>query len=893
MGARTGLLSLLLTLSPLTLTAEAGSVADKLKAAPPNAWVKIHEFKTGGRASPMFFYEPKMKKFFLTGGRPGGGYGKAKRHFDTEIFDPATCSWTNAYPDGAPYNAKSGVTDAPAHANWRVFFKPDKNGVSRIAMFGTAYGTCSRTHYQWAYDYDSGKLLALLYKQTASYDVKSRKWTVTGAGRIAKGGFAMIWGSFCYDPVNKEVVSVGGASAERGGTPGTWVYKVAANKWEKLKLGSDDFGKLRAEAERLRRDAWTLVGALRNRYYLTETAAEAKAKPSDRAKAVEKALGELSAKLKSAKLKGAEAAAAKVAAGRLGEAIAALKKVSGRLDGKVDAALIAAARPVWDALWLAERALDAEPTGRAGSQMAFDAASGKIVLFGGSGQDRCMSDTWLYDAKTRKWEQRWPEKCPSPRQGHAMVYLPKSKRVALVGGHTIRGWFARLPHEIWTYDIGKNKWKLLLAMPALKRRETPQHPTGEPRGEPYGGASSGLVAAAGPDDAVVAISTGGKGRTTWACKLDPSRAAGAAAAGVKPGALSYSMLPADYDKAEAPGRAKMDAFLKKLPVNQWISAPKIPKRPSWRAWNTTAYDPDRQQFLLWGGGHVTYMGTEVSHYSVKSGLWNIGYSPDIPHAPTGGFYVKAALSFKDRPQVPVHAYQAYAYDPPSGKMLYLNRAYDVVGREWDPEPYPGLKHKGCMRSMLETTPGGAFCYSEHGMFKFEAKTNKWKAMPWNGPKFGRAWCDGHAMCYDSKRDCLWMAHGDVFKYDIKTGTVEKLGAARPGVLGKFALWREQVHIPEADLILVMRMFKAPDGKMKNIAWDPQSRKYFFVELPFVTDGKPKAITKNPFSWSQALHYDPKLKVAILNTQRRPWFLRFDRKTAKMDEAGAAPATKKK
>ena len=75
-------------------------------------------------------------------------------------------------------------------------------------------------------------------------------------------------------------------------------------------------------------------------------------------------------------------------------------------------------------------------------------------------------------------------------------------------------------------------------------------------------------------------------------------------------------------------------------------------------------------------------------------------------------------------------------------------------------------------------------------------------------------------------------------------------------------------------------------------WWAATAKHSFVELPFVTDGKPKAMTKNPFSWSQALHYDRRLNAAILNTQRRPWFLRFDHKTAKMEEAGAAPTPKK-
>src|SRR5690606_24180265 len=78
-----------------------------------------------------------------------------------------------------------------------------------------------------------------------------------------------------------------------------------------------------------------------------------------------------------------------------------------------------------------------EPPGRAHSQLACDPKNGKIVLFGGNGLDRCYGDTWVYDCKTRKWEQRFPKESPSPRAGHALVYLPKSGRIALAGGYTI------------------------------------------------------------------------------------------------------------------------------------------------------------------------------------------------------------------------------------------------------------------------------------------------------------------------------------------------------------------------------------------------------------------------------------------------------------------------
>jgi hypothetical protein len=254
------------------------------------------------------------------------------------------------------------------------------------------------------------------------------------------------------------------------------------------------------------------------------------------------------------------------------------------------------------------------------------------------------------------------------------------------------------------------------------------------------------------------------------------------------------------------------------------------------------------------------------------------------------------VTFQDRPAMPwAHAYKGYEYDP-CGKMFLLNRAYDVRAREWEPKAYPGLKSGGLMHSLVEHTPHGVVCLSQHGLYRFDAAAGEWKKLPWKGPGFGRAWCDGHALLYDSKRDCLWMAHTQIFRYDFKTGAVTKLDVKRPAVLKdplrKFALMREQAYLPDADLLLLMRRGPGKDGKLKNIAWDPNTLKYYWVDLPFIEKGKPAKV--GGFSWACAIAYDPTYKAVLLNESRarRVWALKFDRKTARMEEVrDAAPAGK--
>ena len=75
------------------------------------------------------------------------------------------------------------------------------------------------------------------------------------------------------------------------------------------------------------------------------------------------------------------------------------------------------------------------PSGRGYAGMAYDAADGKVVLFGGATSGsiaRPLSDTWVWNGTD--WKQEHPAKSPSARGLHAMAYDAAAGKVVLFGG---------------------------------------------------------------------------------------------------------------------------------------------------------------------------------------------------------------------------------------------------------------------------------------------------------------------------------------------------------------------------------------------------------------------------------------------------------------------------
>ena len=89
---------------------------------------------------------------------------------------------------------------------------------------------------------------------------------------------------------------------------------------------------------------------------------------------------------------------------------------------------------LWQNAWL-QLFPATSPPPRQGAAMTYDGVAGNIVLFGGcsNNSDTCtyLNDTWTWDGTT--WTQQFPAQSPSPRVAN-MAYDAATKNVVLFGG---------------------------------------------------------------------------------------------------------------------------------------------------------------------------------------------------------------------------------------------------------------------------------------------------------------------------------------------------------------------------------------------------------------------------------------------------------------------------
>ena len=117
---------------------------------------------------------------------------------------------------------------------------------------------------------------------------------------------------------------------------------------------------------------------------------------------------------------------------------------------------------VWDGSNWTQKSPQTSPPGRQGHAMAYDAAHGQVVLFGGmEPNDNKLNDTWVWDGAN--WTQQFPQASPPERYLHAMAYDSAHGQVVLFGGTDSNRNYL---DDTWVWDGANWTEKTPLTQPA-------------------------------------------------------------------------------------------------------------------------------------------------------------------------------------------------------------------------------------------------------------------------------------------------------------------------------------------------------------------------------------------------------------------------------------------
>ena len=242
--------------------------------------------------------------------------------------------------------------------------------------------------------------------------------------------------------------------------------------------------------------------------------------------------------------------------------------------------------------WTQLKPSGALPTARLNHAMALDPDTGRVIMFGGLGDDGVLNDTWAYDPAANAWTNLSPTgTMPSPRAGHSMAYDPATQRLIMFGGFDESG--GRL-NETWAYDPTANTWTKLSPSGKL--------PAGRDAHSMVYDPSSGLMIVFGGEY------DHGNLNDTWAYDPVTDSWTGLSPSGSLPGERFGSAMA--YDLSD--GRLIMfggfndthafnDTWAYDSRANSWTELGSSGTLPPSRWMSSLTYDPATRRLVMFGG----------------------------------------------------------------------------------------------------------------------------------------------------------------------------------------------------------------------------------------------------------------------------------------------------
>lgn len=380
-------------------------------------------------------------------------------------------------------------------------------------------------------------------------------------------------------------------------------------------------------------------------------------------------------------------------------------------------------------LEIAADALDAAPSARALSQIAYDAGSGLFVLFGGDHLDYLGNDLWVFDPRAQRWRQRHPPVAPEPRAGH-LIAAGDPGRIVMRGGYIyghrrLPGWdsspYVNAGPDEWIYDLAADTWSAPAGQPSF------------------------------PADT----------RT------------------YREGAF----LPDHFTSGPRPDAAAHARKLAELPVNTWVAL-NPEKRFAWnRDWGTVAYDPDRDLLYWYTGGHSAYPGSDVAHYHLAANTWDQPVETELPPGFIGTNEPMLGWSFNRRPWMG-HQYKSYAYHPGLKQMLMNGRQgnrqnvdqycylYDPDAGAWSSRHATPVFFDRHGAQLQYSSQAGMLTWYGRNVWRFDDAAYTWKQLPVKGDLRGTC-VDNSGCIVDPKRgrELFFAATGYARPYDGEIGAL--------------------------------------------------------------------------------------------------------------------------
>jgi hypothetical protein len=578
-----------------------------LTSARAGEWKKLSQ--SGGSIGSATVYCPERKQVL--------GWGGMKSGNEVRALDAATGKWT---PDYAPDKAGLGGNfyGGQAHCGW-------VKGGDRPGPFFLFRTAC--------WDSKRKRLVIQALNLTAAYDPAEKKWadlkaSLEGADGKKTSGAAPAgwqkpwfmtvpgqWGSMCYDQVNDEILlfplwtcrnsrtrtksarvfRVAADLPETAGVTaghyGTLVYDCGTSTWKRPELGGKDMLALRKKLAEIisaqrgaTRAGWKALILARSEK--ADASAKGAGGAGEAQKKVSTDLEAFKAQLGAAKLEGYEADQAKDALANLASPLGRMKTAAAGLAAGKTAdlpALCSAQRAAYRELRLIlDHDLYVQPLPRCSTGITYDAKNKCAVMAGGNHLDRLLSDTWVYDSKTRRWRRKSP--APEAANWPGTCYDSKRGLVIYAAGKAT-----------YAYDDAADKWSSV----------GPARPKGVYCDMAYDAAADLYVLN-------VAGNKYKKDETTWTMKPG----GGGAPVTAKPAPREK------VDDAPFPPPADPAALerLKELPANTWVAA-KPNFEPTHRSWSTMSWDPAMRCVIYQGGGHAGTMDNEVSAYFPENNTW--------------------------------------------------------------------------------------------------------------------------------------------------------------------------------------------------------------------------------------------------------------------------------